>query len=391
MIGRLLAPALTEATKSVLLLGPRQTGKSTLIRALRPELEINLARESEFLRFAANPDELEERMSAVSATTVFIDEIQRMPALINTVQALLDDAKHENRRLKFYLTGSSAPRLKRGHANLLPGRIFSFQLGPLTTAELGGTLDVERAMELGTLPEPYLASSVSEASKLLDSYAGTYLREEIQTESLSRNILGFSRFLGFVAAHSGQTLDISKLSTKAKVSRTSATRYFELLEDTLIVHRIPPYLDAKTDMVKHPRFYIFDTGVLNGLLGNFKASSDRRGMLFEHVVVSQLLSTAMAFDRRLEVSTFRTRGGLEVDFIAKLENAYWAIEAKSSSDIDGADSRPLIAARDYLPPGTKLVVVGPNVKPRKLKNGVDIMPLSQLLHAIFAGTPSGDG
>ena len=384
MIDRLLAEKLATTSKSILLLGPRQTGKSTLVRSLAPDMEIDLAREAEFLRFSANPDELEERLAASTAKTVFVDEIQRAPALLNTIQALLDDAKRAHRRLRFFLTGSSARRLKRGQANLLPGRVLSFQLGPLSAIELNGRLNVERAMSLGTLPEPYLAADTNEATKLLESYAGTYLKEEIQAEALSRNIQGFSRFLNFVAPASGQTLDISKLSTKAKVSRTSATRYFELLEDTLLVHRIPSYVETKADVVKHPRFFFFDVGVLNGLLGNFKVSSDRRGSLFEHVVVSQLVSTAMAYDRRLNLSTFRTRGGLEVDFIATLGEVCWAIEAKSAADVDISDTQALIAARAYLPQRTKLVVVTPSSAPRKLKNGVEVMSLSDLLRAMFA-------
>jgi predicted AAA+ superfamily ATPase len=200
MLVRLLASKLGETSKSVLLLGPRQTGKSTLLLDLRPDVVINLADESEFLSFAANPGELAQRMAAKQVETVLIDEVQRLPSLLNTVQALVDRAKHEGRTLRFFLSGSSARKLRRGQANLLPGRVLTYRLGPLSSVEIGPGFDPRRAMELGTLPEPYLESDRATAEKLLASYAGTYLKEEIQAEALSRNLEGFSRFLHVAAA-----------------------------------------------------------------------------------------------------------------------------------------------------------------------------------------------
>ncbi|MBN2573096.1 MAG: AAA family ATPase, partial [Deltaproteobacteria bacterium] len=189
---RSLRRILADSPKSVLLLGPRQTGKSTLMLGLGPDLVVDLARETELLAFAANPGELEQRIAARSPRTVFIDEVQRLPSLLNTVQAILDEAKAKGRRLKFFLTGSSARKLRRGQANLLPGRVLTYRLGTLSAAEIGDTFDARRAMELGTLPEPYLEPQRATAEKLLSSYAGTYLREEVQAEALSRSLEGFS-------------------------------------------------------------------------------------------------------------------------------------------------------------------------------------------------------
>ena len=363
-----------------MLLGPRQTGKSTLIQTLAPELEVNLARESEYLSFSANPSELEQRIALGKPATVFIDEVQRLPSVLNTVQALIDDAKRQNRRLRFLLTGSSARKLRRGHANLLPGRILTFALGPLTAGELGDAFDVRRAMEIGTLPEPYLEQDRDAAEKLLETYAGTYLKEEIQAEALSRNLQGFSRFLKVAATASGQLLDFSKIAQRAQVSRTSTVRYFELLEDTLLVHRLTPFPDAThADLVKHPKFYFFDPGVLNGLLGSFNASADRIGSLFEHVVASQLHATAMALDKRADFHTFRTRGGLEIDFVTRIGGATWAIEAKATSHPSEADASSLLNARAYLPAATRLVLVIPSGAPRRLGKAVDVLPLANLL------------
>ena len=385
MILRLLSSVLARAPKSVLLLGPRQTGKSTLVLDLKPDMVIDLAHESEFLTFAANASELAERIRAKAPSTVLIDEVQRLPSLLNTVQAMLDEAKRAKNPLKFFLTGSSARKLRRGQANLLPGRVLCYRLGPLTSAEIGSDFDARKAMEVGTLPEPYLEPDRSTAEKLLASYSGTYLREEIQAEALSRNLEGFSRFLTVAAACSGQSLDLSKLSQRARLSRTGTVRYFEALEDTLIVHRLAPFPEAKdADMVKHPRYYFFDPGVLNGLLGVFTASSDRVGALFEHLVVSQLCVTASAYDRDLALHTFRTRGGLEVDFIARFHHTLWAIEAKATERVTDRDAARLLAAKAYLPKSTRSVIVIPSGPPRRLGCGVEVLALADLLSAMAA-------
>ncbi|MBT7713468.1 MAG: ATP-binding protein, partial [Deltaproteobacteria bacterium] len=219
-----------------MLLGPRQTGKSTLIKILKPELTINLADEGEFLLFTQNPDELKQRLASTQYKTVFIDEVQRLPGLLNTVQSILDD---QDNMIKFYLTGSSARKLKRGKANLLPGRVFNYQLGPLVTSELNYRIDTEKALSTGTMPGVYSENNPKFRYKTLRSYASTYLKEEIQAEALARNLEGFSRFLYFAAIYSGHFLDISKLASEAQVPRQSAVRYFEILEDTLIVNRSP--------------------------------------------------------------------------------------------------------------------------------------------------------
>ncbi len=208
MIARTLEPLLRKSKKSVLVLGPRQTGKSTLIRNVEPELSINLALESTYLEFARNPAELPQRLAAKPYKTVFIDEVQRLPTLLNTLQALLDETP---RPPKFYLTGSSARKLRRGNANLLPGRIHTYHLGPLTSAELGRSVNVRRALSTGMLPGIWTEPEERERLKTLRSYAATYLKEEIQAEALTRSLEGFSRFLFVAAAEAGKFLDLSQL------------------------------------------------------------------------------------------------------------------------------------------------------------------------------------
>jgi predicted AAA+ superfamily ATPase len=347
MVPRLLAGVLAHGTKSALVVGPRQTGKSTLFASLAPDLNIDLANESTYRDFVSRPEELEARIAAVHPASVFIDEVQRIPSLLNTVQSLIDRTKRRGERTtRFWLTGSSARKLRRGQANLLPGRLFTYGLGPLCAAELEYKVDTHLALSVGTLPEPYLEHPTGDKHKLLRSYAGSYLREEIQAEALTRNLESFSRFLDVAAQSASQSLDFSKLATRASVSRRSAMRYFEILEDTLIARRVDPVPDLDADVVRHPKLYFFDPGVLNGLLGNFTASPDRLGMLFEHLFVSQVWASAAARDKDVRVSTFRTRGGLEIDFVIDLDGARWLVETKASSRTHASDASALVRAAD---------------------------------------------
>jgi predicted AAA+ superfamily ATPase len=345
MIPRLISSAIRQSRKSVLLLGPRQVGKSTLILNLGPDLTINLNDDKTYLDFTSNPNELRERLAAHSGiSSVLIDEIQRHPTILNTVQTIIDHKAIKSP--KFYLTGSSARKLKRGQANLLPGRIFSYELGPLCAAELDYKLDVNRAMSYGTLPEPYLSQSASFREKLLTTYSGVYLKEEIQAEALTRNLDGFSRFIMSAAEHSGRVLDFSKLAKQAKIERKACARFYEVLEDTLIAFRLEVFDKTDADIKKHPKFYFFDTGVLNGLLGNFVASGDRRGMLFQHLVVGQVLASAKARDTLVKVSYFRTRSGYEVDLILELGGKTYAVEIKAGR-VDQSDAGKLEDFSDY--------------------------------------------
>lgn len=343
MIDRLLKSTLKNSPKSILILGPRQVGKSTLINSLKPDLCLNLNDEATYLDFKSNPAELTQRLSGQKVRTVFIDEIQRHPSLLNTIQTILDSKKTN---VKFFLTGSSARKLKRGHANLLPGRIFSYEIGPLCSAELNYQMNVQRALMYGTLPEPYLGSSDKFTEKLLRTYSGVYLKEEIQAEALTRNLEGYSRFLLAAAAFSGLILDFSKIAKQAKLERRICSRFFEILEDTLIAQRIEVFEKSDADVVRRPKYYFFDVGVLNGLLANFAVSNDRKGLLFEHLVFNQIINSAKARDLDIKVTYFRTRGGYEVDFILEINKYTYALEIKSGN-YDQNDATKLMRIKEY--------------------------------------------
>ena len=348
MIARGLEPVLRRGHKSVLLLGPRQTGKSTLAGRLVPDLTIDLAHEATYLEFARNPHELEERLAALRAIrplVVLVDEVQRLPSLLNTIQSVLDRPRNQ---VRFVLTGSSARKLRRGNANLLPGRIHTYELGPLVASELDYAIDTQTALGEGTLPGVYLDDDRDAARKTLRSYAATYLKEEVQAEALTRNLEGFARFLHVAGAWSGTFLDLAKMSAAAQVPRQTTVRYFEILEDCLIAQRCEPFARSTGPrLVQHPRYFFFDVGVLNGLLGNFQASADRIGSLFEHLVYSQIVHSAAAADRDVRVSTFRTEHGAEVDFVVELDGVVHAIEVKASRTIAAVDTRGLARFADY--------------------------------------------
>lgn len=355
MISRNISSHLKNTKKSVLLLGPRQVGKSTLIRSMKPDLSINLADEEEFFHFSGNPGELRSRIETLHPKTIFIDEIQRIPSLLNTIQSLLD----LDSSLKFILTGSSARKLRKGGANLLPGRIFNFHLGPLVASELKYLANSKELLEFGSLPEIVTEKAVDFRQQHLRSYFTNYLKEEIKAEALVRNLEAFTRFIHVAIQNSGRFIDYSKFAKQAKISRHAFSRFYEIFEDTLIGQRVWPFEAARedADLIRHPKFFLFDNGVFNAAIGNFTASHDRTGILAEQLIHNQFLHSAWSRSRELKISSFRTRGGLEVDFILELDGIPIAIEVKSSETATDEAVRNLKSFQSYYPKCKRLRVL----------------------------------
>ncbi|MBI2712347.1 MAG: ATP-binding protein [Bdellovibrio sp.] len=370
MVNRLISSPILNSKKSILLLGPRQAGKSTLIQSLNPDLTIQLADQMEFFTFSANPNELRTRIETENPRTVFIDEVQRLPGILNTVQSLLDTPQAKKRGLKFYLTGSSARKLKRGGANLLPGRVLNFHLGPLVSSEIKYHADTDKLLSKGGLPEVYLEKDEKLSQHLLRSYVSNYIQEEIKAEALVRNLEAFTRFTQVAIQQAGLFIDYSKMAKQAKVSRHSLDRFYEIFEDTLIGQRVWPFEPCleKADLIKHPKFYLFDNGVFNAVMGNFKVSPDRLGILAEQLIFTQILHSSWASLKDVKISTFRTRGGLEVDFIVELDGIVFGIEVKGSSDIQDHDARSLVQFKDYYPKCQETWVLHMGSKSRKIGN-----------------------
>lgn len=376
MIGRTIAKTIRSSKKSILLLGPRQVGKSTLIKALNPDLKINLSLQSEFIEFASDPDMIIKMLSKNKYKTVFIDEIQRLPSLLNTIQYILDE--HE-KPPKFYLTGSSARKLRRGRANLLPGRVHSYYLGPITIKELNYKVDIDEVLSTGFLPGILTEKDKKERYQTLKSYASIYLKEEIQAEALTRNIEGFSRFLFVIAAESGKFLDVSKISREARVPWKTTLRYFEILEDTLVVKRCESFSKSeRRRLVQCPRFFFFDVGVLNALLSNFNVSQDRIGVLFEHLIFNQIVHSAVTLDKDFRISSYRTEHGAEVDFILELAGKVYAIEVKASRNIGKSDLRGFQSFKEFYRKPHKSYVAYLGHYAKKI-NGVTILPWVELI------------
>jgi len=380
-IERQLSKIISKSNKSLLILGPRQTGKSTLINSLRPELSINLAHEVTFLEFASNPEALESRIRASRPKSVFIDEVQRLPSLLNTIQVIIDSKQD----IRFYLTGSSARKLRRGNANLLPGRILSLELSPLLTIELGELFDLPSSLALGTLPGIVTETNAFDRERTLTSYAATYLKEEVQAEALTRDLEGFARFLRFCAASAGSYLDMSKLASKAQIKRASAIRFFEILEDTLILTRCDAFAKSeRRRLVQHPRYFFFDNGVLNGVLGNFIVSEDRLGTLFEHLAFNQIYHTARALDRQVRLTNYRTEHQAELDLVLEHTNGdTWAIECKAGRNVGRNDFSGFKSFQKYFnKPHRKMVIYSGQVA--KVLDDVLILPLDKAIDTLFA-------
>lgn len=379
LIKRSLANKISNLKKSLLLLGPRQTGKSTLIQELNPDLEINLADQESFVRHLSDPGLIKNEVKKYKK--IFVDEVQRIPSLLNTIQVLIDKDKSK----QFLLTGSSARKLRQGKANLLPGRIVHFELGPLTISELGEQFDVARALQLGLLPGIYLEEDTELAKKTLRSYAATYLKEEIQAESLTRNLEGFSRFFQIVASRSGDHIDFTKMASQSMIERTSAKRYYDILIDTLVVQEVPAFTRSqRRRLIQHPRFYFFDTGVLNGCLENFQVSQDRLGSLFEHLFVQLLTSAAKGQDHTIKVSNYRTEAGAEVDFVFERGSEVYAIEVKATKNIGPTDLRGLKSFSEFY--GKKHTPLIVYLGERELEiDKVLVLPISEAMKTLGYG------
>ena len=261
--------------------------------------------------------------------TVFLDEVQRVPALLDAVQVSLDESPG---RFRFLMSGSSARKLRRAQANLLPGRVHVHRMHPLLASELGEDFDLDRVLAHGTLPGIYAERDRPTREADLRSYADTYLREEVQAEALVRHIGGFGRLLDLVAASSGRILNVQALCRDAGLGYETTRRYIDVLEDTLVVFRVPAWSgSSRASLVRHPRLFFFDIGVRNALLRRPLDTPlpDERGLLLEHLVACELHRRVGALWPEAALFHYRTRSGAEVDFVLEVGREVWGIEVKA--------------------------------------------------------------
>jgi len=363
--------------ESVFLWGARQTGKSTLLKSSFPNARyIDLLKSDDFERFSRRPALLREELEAVvESQLIIIDEIQKIPQLLDEVHWLI-----VNREFRFILSGSSARKLKRSGANLLGGRAISNKLFPLVSAEIPD-FDLIRAANNGMLPRHY---TIENAQKRLQAYIGDYLQEEIRAEALIRNLTSFTRFLEVAALTSGEMVNYLNIASDCGVSAPTIKEYFSILEETMIGYMIPAFTEKSKRRVVHaPRFYYFDVGIVNYLLKrkSLQPGSADFGKAFEHLIIQEIIAYLSYSENENQLSYWRTSSGFEVD--AVIGKAKVAIEIKSSKEVQSKHIKGLKVFKDEFPE-VRLIMVSLDANPR-LMNGVEVLPAQLFLKKLWNG------
>ena len=346
MLKRLIKPS---QSRSFFLFGARGTGKTSLVKEhflQEDTLYIDLLRDSEFEVLNIEPDSLEERLLAKPGIKrVVIDEVQKIPALLDVVHRLIEN--HKN--VQFILTGSSARKLKRGGANLLAGRAWVYHLYPLSYAELGEKFSLPSALEWGGLPGQLELKSDDDKKECFRAYTSTYLKEEILQEQLVRDLKPFQRFLPIAAQNSGAVINFSKIGRDVGVAPQTAESYFQILEDTLLGFRLPAFhRSIRKQERMNPKFYLFDTGVLRTLLKTIgtplQSGTYAFGRAFEHFLIREIITLSSYARRDDEFYYYATHGGREVDLVIdRGPEGLIFIEIKSTDRVSDDDLRHLHA------------------------------------------------
>lgn len=335
---------------SAFLFGARQTGKSTLIKDRFPNaILFDLLKTDVRKRFAKNPELLREILAKEpEGTLIVIDEIQKVPELLDEVHGLMVD-----NGLRFILCGSSARKLKKAGANTLGGRAEPLNLFPLVSAEIPD-FDIYKAVRNGLIPRHY---AVDDAWKRLKAYIEVYLEEEIRKEAAVRDFDGFERFLQVAAISDGEILNFENIATDCGVSAKTVASYFQILYDTLIGYQIPAYTKTvQRKVVQSPKFYYFDVGVANYLMGrrNLVRGTDDFGHAFEHLVVQEIVAFMKYTESDAKISYWRTYTGQEVDIV--LGEAQVAIEIKSVEEVKTKHKKGLKAFSEEYPSSRQILV-----------------------------------
>lgn len=363
--------------ESIFFWGVRQTGKSTLLKELFPDaLWYDLLLSSDYKRLLDNNGLIRERVLAdESIKTVVIDEIQRLPELLNEVQWLI-----VNKGVRFILSGSSPRKILRSGANLLGGRALRYELYPLVSAEIPD-FDLLRALNHGLLPKIY---DSAKPAKLLNAYIGNYLRDEIVAEAKLRNVDVFSRFLQIAAITNGEIVNYTNIAAETAVSSTTVKEYFQILEDTLLGRYLPSFQKkTKRRVVMAPKFYLCDVGIVNSLLKRSKIEfgTETFGKAFEHFIYQEIYAHSRYSGLEYLVSYWRTSSGFEVDFV--LGDHQVAIEVKSTDNVNTRHLKGLRAfAEEYIV--EKRIIVSNDPYPRLIDN-ILILPWKIFLQRLWNG------
>lgn len=345
-----LQRCLRDVPGSYFLFGPRGTGKTTWLKQQIPNAQMISLLDADIRRdLRGFPERLRNYLKPPSVSdVVIIDEVQRAPELLDSVHQLMD----EDRGYRFVLTGSSARKFKRNvSADLLGGRALKRMCHPFIASEMGPDFVLEDALQLGMIPLVRYPKSGTPQS-VLKTYLSLYLEEEVSTEGLIRNLGTFSRFLQTASFSHASLLSLSAIAREAGVKRSTLDSYFQILEDMLITSRLPVFAKrAKRQLVGHDKFYFFDTGVFRALRpkGPLDNPQEIDGACLEGLVYQHLRAWNDYLDNPNELFFWRTKAGLEVDFVVYGENVFSAYEVKNSSRVDRSDARSLEAFHEDYP------------------------------------------
>jgi predicted AAA+ superfamily ATPase len=377
-----IARFLRDPETHYFLFGPRGTGKSTWLGMVHPQaLVLDLLAPELERRYSARPERLRELVAGnPDAEIVVVDEVQKVPALLDVVHQLIE--ADSGRR--FVLTGSSARKLKRSGVDLLAGRAILRSMHPFLAAELGERFDLELALRQGLLP---LVWDSDHPEETLQAYVALYLKEEVQAEGMVRNVGNFSRFLEAVSFSQASVLNTSEVARECEVSRKTVEGYIEILEDLLLSFRLPVFTRrARRHVTAHPKFYWFDAGVYRSVRpgGPLDRPEEIAGAALEGLVAQHLRAWIDYTDSRFNLSFWRTKSGAEVDFVVYGPEGFWAIEVKHSGTVRGKDLRGLKAFNDDYPDAKVRLLYRGNE--RLEIDGVPCVPCDSFLARVVPGT-----
>jgi uncharacterized protein len=369
--------------RSFFLFGPRGTGKSTFIRKhFEKALWLDLLDPETLRTFNAYPERLFELVEAnPDKETIVIDEVQKAPSLLTVVHSIIES----DPKKQFILTGSSSRKLKRTGADLLGGRALRCLLHPFMASELGNSFSLKEALRDGLIP---LIINSEERQKTLQAYINLYLREEIQAEGLVRNLESFSRFLEAISFSHGSILNISNVARECEIKRKTVSNYVEILEELLLGYHLPVFTKrAKRELSSQPKFYLFDAGVFRVLRpkGPLDVPDEIDGMSLEGLVAQHLVAWNDYSDEKHELAFWRTRSGLEVDFVIYGAQGFWAIEVKNASRVFPNDIKSLQAFLVDYPMAKGILLYRGKV--RIMQKNILCIPVEEFLQSLIPNQP----
>jgi predicted AAA+ superfamily ATPase len=359
---------------SFFLFGPRGTGKSTFVKSLisNDTLYIDFLDPETFRTYSAFPETLLKTVDAINPKQVIVDEVQKVPAILEVVHKIMEEKK-----IKFILAGSGARKLKKEGADLLGGRAVYCRMHPFTAGELGKSFSLDKSLQTGLIP---VVERSNDPAKTLSAYVDIYLREEIQTEGMVRNLGTFTRFLEIVSFSHGAVLNVSNLAMECQTGRGIVTGYIDILEDLLLAYRLPVFAKrAKRKTASHPKFFLFDNGLYRRLRqrGPLDIESEISGPALEGLVGQHLRAYSDFALPQAMLYYWRSMAGNEVDFVLYGGKTFKAVEVKNTKVIRPKDYNGLVSFGDDYPEAGLLLLYRGSI-PMKHRN-ILVLPVEMFL------------